>query len=65
LSDLSSLTPFRSNGINAIVVKSQSHGRIYISDRIQGLSELLEILEPHLPENGRDPGDILQRLRSR
>ena len=35
LSDITSLTPFSNNGINAIVVNSKLHGQIYISDKTE------------------------------
>ncbi len=50
LNDITKLTSFRSNGINAIVVNSQYHGQVYISEKTERLSELLGILLGHLPE---------------
>lgn len=48
LADITTLTRFRDNGINAIVVHSRQHGQIYISNKIERLSELLKALEPYL-----------------
>lgn len=65
LSDLSGLTHFSHNGIEAIVVDSGSHGKVFISYRTQGLSELLEILDQYLPEGEADLVQLLSRPRSR
>ena len=51
LNDITRLTSFHNNGINAIVVNSRHHGQIFISDKTQGLPELLEFLNGHLPED--------------
>jgi hypothetical protein len=53
LSDITELSTFSNNGINAIVVHSKYHGKIYISDKTERLEELLEILVKHLPEKER------------
>lgn len=53
LTDISKLTPFTNNGINAIVVNSRYHGQIFISDKTQRLPELLAILDPYLPDSER------------
>ena len=53
LTDISKLTPFSNNGINAIVVNSRYHGQIYISDKTQHLPDLLAILDEYLPESER------------
>ena len=53
LSEVTKLTPFSNNGINAIVVNSRYHGQIYISDKTEGLPELLRILDVYLPESER------------
>ena len=47
LNDITKLTQFSSNGIGAIVVHSKCHGKIYISDRTERLTELLALLEPY------------------
>lgn len=48
LSDITSLTNFSSNGINAIVVNSKNHGKVYISEHTDRLPELLGLLKPYL-----------------
>ena len=48
LSDITKLTNFSSNGINAIVVNSKYHGKIYISEHTDRLHELLGRLKPYL-----------------
>jgi len=48
LSDITRLTKFSSNGINAIVVHSKYHGKVYISEDTERLNELLGLLEPYL-----------------
>ncbi len=51
LNDITRLTSFHNNGINAIVVNSRYHGQIFISDKTQCLPELLALLNGHLPED--------------
>ena len=53
LRDITELTTFSSNGINAVVVNSLDHGNIHISNETQRLEELLLILDGYLsePEN--------------
>ena len=48
LSDITRLTNFSSNGINAIVVNSKKHGKIYILEDTDRLNELLGLLKPYL-----------------
>jgi len=48
LSDITELTNFSSNGIDAIVVNSKNHGKVYISEHTERLGELLGHLEPYL-----------------
>ena len=48
LSDITKLTNFSSNGINAIVVNSKYHGKIYISEHTDRLDELLGLLKPYM-----------------
>jgi hypothetical protein len=48
LSDITKLTRFSSKGIRAIVVHSRYHGKIYISDKTERLSELIAILTPYV-----------------
>jgi len=48
LSDITKLTNFSSNGINAIVVNSECHGKVYILEDTEHLNELLGLLEPYL-----------------
>ena len=48
LSDITKLSNFSSNGINAIVVNSRYHGKVYISEDTERLNELLKLLEPYL-----------------
>ena len=54
LTDITKLTPFSNNGINAIVVNSRYHGKIYISDKTQRLSELLALIDACLPESEKE-----------
>lgn len=54
LSDITKLTSFSSNGIDAIVVNSNSHGKVYISEHTDRLGELLKLLGPYLP-NEKNP----------
>ena len=58
LSDVTKLTRFSSNGIRAIVIHSRYHGKIYISDRTERLTELLALLAPYLNER---PNQAMQR----
>jgi len=60
LNDITKLTSFRNNGINAIVVNSQYHGQIYISDKTARLPELLTILRGYLPESKKPSTDPAQ-----
>lgn len=48
LSDITELTNFSSNGINAIVVNSNHHGKVYILEDTERLNELLGLLAPYL-----------------
>ena len=48
LSDITKLTNFSSNGINAIVVNRKYHGKIYISEHTARLAELLGLLKPYM-----------------
>jgi len=48
LSDITELTNFSSNGINATVVNSKKHGKIYILEDTDRLNELLGRLKPYL-----------------
>jgi hypothetical protein len=48
LSDITELSNFSNNGINAIVVNSKSHGKVYISEYTDRLYQLLGLLEPYL-----------------
>ena len=51
LNDITKLTRLHSNGIRAIVVHSKYHGKIYISDKTERLSELMSLLAPHVGHN--------------
>lgn len=51
LNDINKLCPFSHNGIKAIVVHSNYHGQIYISDKTQRLPELLDFLAGYLPDS--------------
>lgn len=50
LSEITQLTTFHNNGINALVLHSRDHGQVYISEHTERLHELLELLQPHLPQ---------------
>lgn len=52
LADITELSPFNNNGLNAIVVHSKYHGDIYVLDKTERLEELLGKLEPYLNRNG-------------
>ncbi len=49
LSDIESLSRFSSNGVEAIVVSSRHHGKVYISIHTDGLADLVELLGTYLP----------------
>lgn len=49
LADITKLTPYSDNGIDAIVVHSRYHGQVYILEKTERLGELLDILESYLP----------------
>lgn len=53
MTDITKLTRFSDNGINAIIVHSRYHGKIYISDRTERLKELLELLETYILHNAK------------
>jgi hypothetical protein len=53
LRDITKLTPFYGKAIRGIVVHSQHHGRIYISDQTERLSELLGILASYARQHER------------
>lgn len=44
LSEIDSLSHFSSNGIEAIVVSSKRHGKVYISLHTENLSDLVKLL---------------------
>lgn len=49
LADITKVTRFVGrNGINAIIVNSNYHGKVYISDHTERLNELLNLLAPYL-----------------
>jgi hypothetical protein len=50
LNDITRLSEFSSNGIRALVVHSNHHGKIYIYDATERSGELLAILSPHVHE---------------
>ncbi len=50
LEDIVGLAPFSSNGINAVVVESNTHGKIYISDHTECLDDLVVLLATYVPE---------------
>lgn len=49
LSAIESLSRFSSSGVDAIVVSSRHHGKIYISVHTEGLADLIELLGTYLP----------------
>jgi|GEM_PF-1134854 len=58
--DIEELIPFRQNGIEGIVVKSGSHGKVFISKSTEDIEELAAILDAQLP-NMVDGFDVLDR----
>lgn len=51
LGEITRLGRFSQNGIRAIVVQSERHGQIYISENTHRLQELLQFLEHTIAEN--------------
>lgn len=56
LSDITDLSHFSSNGINAFVVHSCYHGKIYISDMTEDVDELLTLVSSYLPDSDEEDG---------
>jgi hypothetical protein len=50
-SDISGLSNYSNNGINAIVVNSKNHGKIYIYKETERLEEIIAILEAYSKQN--------------
>ena len=50
LREITKLSEFSNNGIQAIVVHSQNHGNIYISEKTQRLDELLRLLDDYISD---------------
>jgi len=49
LTDITALSQFSSSGLNAIIVSSSRHGKIYISTHTENLAGLVTLLETYLP----------------
>lgn len=49
LSSIESLSRFSSHGVEAIVVSSRHHGKVYISVHTESLADLIEFLGTYLP----------------
>lgn len=49
LSDIHGFERFSSNGINAIVVTSGKHGKIYINEHTECIDELVTLLSTYIP----------------
>lgn len=54
LQHIAAFSIFRSNSVNALVVESLEHGKIYISDQTERLDELLSLLTASVSEPLRE-----------
>lgn len=60
LADVVALENFSNNGIDAIAVKSRSHGTVYISVHTEHMDGLMELLQAYLPDNSHNQNPLTE-----